>query len=499
MLDDFRWPVVSCLPLVFSLACATQSLHERSWVSLRTTHYEISSALSPSETRALARDLEVLHAGAEHALGIPLPAAALPTRVYAFDGRSIIRPFDLRGASGYFLPGLGGDAIVLRTGNGWQDATPELKSRHVRQLLRVHDARRRPLWFEEGLGAFASTIEPRGWEARVGLPRADYVRLLRDWRRSSFQGLLSARDFDDFSGRAREEFQAQAWAVIHYAKLGHAIRSGPRRPLVRYRRLLDQNVAPLEAAEKAFGAGPAQLADRVLEYVGRDHMSWISVQPSRPASQWKPELHPLSRTQTVLALGWLAMELRRSDVARGYFERARAADPDSAEAEAGLGAADRLDARWESAQGHFERALAAAPGNTRVQLEAGKYFQARAAATSPPGRQADLASQAREHYTRSLQGDTALPEAHAMLGASYLLPGQDPALGVAPLGAAARLLPGSLEVELLQARLQAALGHPGLAGVQSRDVLSRSGSRRLQEDAQQFLGSLAVSRAASGR
>ena len=110
------------------------------------------------------------------------------------------------------------------------------------------------------------------------------------------------------SGRAREEFQAQAWAVIHYAKLGHAIRSGPRRPLVRYRRLLDQNVAPLEAAEKAFGAGPAQLADRVLEYVGRDHMSWISVQPSRPASQWKPELHPLSRTQTVLALGWLAMD-----------------------------------------------------------------------------------------------------------------------------------------------------------------------------------------------
>ena len=86
-----------------------------------------------------------------------------------------------------------------------------------------------------------------------------------------------------------------------------------------------------------------------------------------------------------------------------------------------------------------------------------------------------------------------------MLGASYLLPGQDPKLGVAPLEAAARLLPGSLQIELLQARLQAALGSPGLASLQAREVFSRSGSRRLQEEAREFLESLERARSASRR
>jgi len=86
-----------------------------------------------------------------------------------------------------------------------------------------------------------------------------------------------------------------------------------------------------------------------------------------------------------------------------------------------------------------------------------------------------------------------------MLGASYLLPGEDAVLGVAPLETAARLLPGSLEVELLQARIEATLGHRGLARVQASDVLSRSGSRRLQEEAQQFLGSLEGSRSTTSR
>ncbi len=119
--------------------CATESLHERSWVALRTAHYDIVSALSAKQTHSLARDLEVFRAGAEHALGIPLPPETLRTRVFAFDGRAIIRPFDMRGVSGYFLPSLAGDAIVLRTGEGWGDATDALRARHVRQLLRAHD------------------------------------------------------------------------------------------------------------------------------------------------------------------------------------------------------------------------------------------------------------------------------------------------------------------------------------------------------------------------
>ena len=479
--------------------CATESLHERSWVALRTAHYDIVSALSAKQTHSLARDLEVFRAGAEHALGIPLPPETLRTRVFAFDGRAIIRPFDMRGVSGYFLPSLAGDAIVLRTGEGWGDATDELRARHVRQLLRAHDAHKRPLWYEEGLGAFASSIDVRGWEARVGLPRTDYVRLLRDWHRSSLQELLTTEDFEASSAKDRERFDAQAWALVHYAKLGQGFRSGPRRPLVQFRSLLDDGVAPLRAAETAFEADPAELADRVMEYVGRDRMSWFAVKPPRPSAESTPKLRPLPKTDVLLHLGWLSIELVRADTARGYFEMALRSDAANAEARAGLGASDCIEARWSEAQDQFQRSLAAAPDDPAVQLQAGNCDRARAAASALPAEREEWVRQARAHYRRIGKGDEAFPEALAMLGASYLLPGQDPKLGVAPLEAAARLLPGSLEIELLQARLQAALGSPGLASLQAREVFSRSGSRRLQEEAREFLQSLDSARSASRR
>ena len=50
------------------------------------------SSLSPGDTRELARDLELYHAGLEWTLIMSLPPLPEKPRVYAFDGRSIERP-----------------------------------------------------------------------------------------------------------------------------------------------------------------------------------------------------------------------------------------------------------------------------------------------------------------------------------------------------------------------------------------------------------------------
>ena len=132
--------------------------------------------------------------------------------------------------------------------------------------------------------------------------------------------------------------------------------------------------------------------------------------------------------------------------------------PDNTHANLGLGAVDKLFARWEEAKPHFANALGTGASDPIVQLEVGGYYHARAGQSADASIRAELAQLARGHYEKSLALDDSIAETHAVLGASYLLPGEDPNLGLQPLTRAQQLLPASLEIELLIANLKVALG-----------------------------------------
>ena len=105
-------------------SCNTLPLGGRSWLELRTPHYDIISSLDANDTAALARDAEHFRRAAEYVLGRPIPPPPIRTRIYAFDGRSVRRPFDVGGEPSYLLPRLRGDVIVLRGGGGWTVGEP---------------------------------------------------------------------------------------------------------------------------------------------------------------------------------------------------------------------------------------------------------------------------------------------------------------------------------------------------------------------------------------
>jgi len=478
------------------LGCASPLTGTENWLEVRTRHFQVTSALDPDSTRQLATDLENFRASIEFLLDGKFLPPPIRTRVYAFDGRTIVRPFDVGGASAYALPSLDGALIVLRTGGGWRrDATDELRLEYTRFLLRNREGLDLPLWYDEGFGLFASTLELGNGYFDVGLPRPDYVLLLRDRLQLSLERLIQLQDLTKLGTREREVFDAESWAFVHYLTFQTGHPDQARRRFARYFDLVERGLAYPLALKQAFGEGPAALERGLARYVREKSFNAMEIKLHGEPDAIAPTPRPLQPTRALAQLGWLAIQLDRPRRARPFFERALELDAKNASALSGLGAIDRIEKNWSRAETHYARALELAPQDPLVQLEVGRYYVARAQDAAEPEARAEDATRAREHFETSLGTLSTNPEAYARIGSTYLLPGQDPKRAVAPLEKAQALLPSSLRIELLRARAEFALGKVTSARYLATSVASRTLSRPLGREARQLLDEIGGSAA----
>jgi tetratricopeptide (TPR) repeat protein len=478
---------------VLALGCATTSLHNRSWLEVRTPNFEIVSSLGEEATIELARDLEAFHAGVAYALHLPRSESETndPTRVYAFDGKGLVRPFAVRGASSHLIPSLRRRVVVLRTGGGFRDdATRLLRERYARHMLRRDAGHLRPLWYAEGLGQFASTIELHRGSVRLGGRIDEHVRVLHDWSLSSLASTLGANDLEGWTSRDQERFVAESWALVHYLKLGVERQPSQPPPLVRYVEALDAGASQMDAARRAFDASDTELASRLDEYVERGRLPRITVRPSSAFVAGEPSPTPLPRDRALVELAELALASGKTKHARKYFEMALAANPTSARAHAGLGNVERRAERWDEALPHYRKALEISPDDASVQHDVGAYYHALAGHTADVSERTRLLGSARRHYRRSLELDELRADTRARMGETFLLEGEDAAAGLAWVESAQQLRPDSLEIALLSARLQEKAGYREAALETTIAVLNRTHSRDTKEAARELLAEI---------
>ena len=471
--------------LASGLGCATKPLDAQEWLAVTTPHFEVMSTLGKDETLELARDAESFHQAVEFVLGLPLEAPAVPTRIYAFDDRTVTRPFALRAESGYFLPTLREALIVLRTGDGWRDdATLELRHEYVHYLLRSQPKLPIPLWFEEGAAEFLSTVAISDDRMELGRYRADHLRELGQQNWVPLSRVLEAKDVEGWPERRLQLYHAEAWLFIHYLNFGMEGQAG-RAGLATFLQRSAQGAPVPEGVREAFGMGIEELDTSVQDY--SDHARFDSVMVRR-APFASGELRPLPQSEAMALLGRLSLALRRPEQAEGWFEKSVAADRQNASAHAGLGVSAAQLQRWSEAVDQIDVALGIAQDDAMNHLDAGGYYLTRALETRSAEERKQLADGARRHYARSSEIQAGLPEAYALYGATFLLPGEDPQGGLEALEHARRLLPGSTEIELLLARVYSRLGRSTLARETVIGVLARAHSARHRAEAEQILG-----------
>jgi tetratricopeptide (TPR) repeat protein len=493
-----RFSPAALVCLALPLACVTTPLHERLWFEVRTPHFEIASSLSEDETLELARDVERFHSAIEFVMGTRFSPPAVPTRIYAFDGRGFARPFDVRGVPGYFLPSLREAAIVLRTGDGWRlDATEELRHEYVHYALRNQGGFGLPLWFDEGAAEFLSTLAVKGDRVELGRFREDHVRLLRDQPWIPLIRILEATSLEDWGKRKRRVFRAESWVFVHYLNFGLEEPGRGQEQLGRYLRSVADGAGHEQAVRDAFGVDSSKLDRALQRFVRSDRFGSVAIGIGYPEAAEAPEMKSLAQDDAITRLGRLSISLGRAEQAQRYFEMAVAANSHNARAHAGLGSAAGLRGRWDAAGAHYGRALEIAPDDALVEVDIGGTTDRRARESGDAETRARLAALARRHYARSWELDGSIPEPYARYGATFLLEGEEAERGLDPLERANRMLPSSAEVELLLARLRARLGRPRQARIQALAVLSRTHSRATRNAAQAIVTEIDASLATS--
>jgi tetratricopeptide (TPR) repeat protein len=432
------------------------------WIALRTPRIEVLTDAGERTARQALTRLEqigqVLPAGS--------PQGPLRLRVFLFGSqREFLNFVPSRNIAGFYQSGLERDYIAAHAGEGLSRVVVH---EYVHFVLNQGKTRL-PSWFEEGLAEFYSNVEFQGSRLRIGAPIDSHLALL-----SRERWLDASRLLAEVRIEPGTLFYAQTWALAHMLNLSPKYRDGMPRVAAA---LADQDDAAA-AFEAAFGRSLEAALTDLQGYVGSGLRS-TAVDAPRSTEAVAPAVQVLSQLDSQLQRAELALRCRRVDTARPLFEEARREHPDSAVAEAGLGALAAAEGRPAEARAHLERAL------QLDDRDAAAWFQF-ALVEQDDG--AD-ASRVAEHLKRVVALNPDFGEAHARLGIRATDDGELSA-AIAHLRQAVRLLPRESYVWHALAFAEQKAGDVAAARKSSQQALRTASSLEQVRMAEAMLQSL---------
>ncbi|MCP4904002.1 MAG: hypothetical protein GY910_03395 [bacterium] len=451
----------------------------------------MTSSFGDGSTRAFVRDLEVFHAGVLAALGLPLDVQHnRPTRVIAFDGRGLSRPFAERGASASLVPTVDGPILMIRAlGDFRERIDPDLRHRYAHRVLRDRTKGPLPLWYEEGRAQLASTIAQSEEVVLVGRSQGEYRRALLDWRVQDLTKAMGRHSLAGASAPDRVRFEARSWAIVHTILFDSPRKRDGMMALDAVRAASESN-RPEERikAVRALGS-EARLTERVYDHLEEDRHRVDRMQIGGFVSA-DLVLEKIPAAVARDRLAELALDLGRAGLAKKYFERALRDRSDFVPSLAGLALADALAGRFSQIDEHVARVGVAAESDAVASSRLGQALTLWAASLPPGTERANRLRSARRYFERSLELDPAQLRARVGLGSSFLVPGTESERAREWFEAARRLSRGALEMEIWLARADLQLGRPNAARFRAEEALSRSHSRAIRKSAREILGAI---------
>ena len=271
-----RTAVRRILILAASIVATTPLAAAAEWLVLRTRHHQVAGNVSARDLKDVALRIEQFREVIATLNQATVEAAqSVSPIVLAFPDERSYQPFMPMAngrrvrVGGLFAAGPRGTYITLNLDAG-DDAYRGIYHEYSHYLLRnVFGAA--PLWFNEGLAEYYSTLEVSsdGRRAVIGKPVRQHIELLRE-RRLPLAELLSvtvASPVYTSDTPERSVLYAQSWAMVH-----HALHGVPRRrdALINLAFTLAAGMTPERAVLEAYGMPLADLERDVQAYTRRE-------------------------------------------------------------------------------------------------------------------------------------------------------------------------------------------------------------------------------------
>ncbi|HEX6728523.1 MAG TPA: DUF1570 domain-containing protein [Pyrinomonadaceae bacterium] len=340
-----------------------------SWRSIQTNNLFVIGNTDPENLRQVAAWLEFFHTAFGRLVSRSVVNNSIPTTVVVFRDEASFLPFKplYQGKpinlAGYFQPGndMNYIAILLDRDQSRRDPFSTAFHEYVHLHLRQNVAGV-PLWLNEGLAEFYSSLQFSGGEALIGVPLGGYVRLLRAQQMLPLDTLFS---IDTDSPHYNEQdktgmFYGQSWALVHYLMMGDGARS--QEQFRQFLQLVSRGEGAGRALEIAFGTNVAAVEKGLQDYVRRGNFSGQRIAlgegSQNYASYTAMQRSQLTEAEANYYLGDLLLHTNRQNDAERYFIQAIAQEPNLPLANASMGLLRVEQRRYAEAKKYFQKATA---------------------------------------------------------------------------------------------------------------------------------------------
>lgn len=335
------------------------------WVSVRTRNFLLVGNTSEKKIRQVGIRLEQFRAAIARLFGKANLDSHAPTTVIIFKSHESYRPFKTKpNTAGFFQWNPHINYITLTTEvRGDQNPYNVVFHEYTHLLLNSISANM-PLWFDEGLAEYYSTLDMTGdLQVVLGKPIPTHVSRLRQNQLLPFKTLFQVDRQSPYYNESDNQsvFYAQSWALMHYLIAG---KDGQlKTQLGKFVDLMAANVPMEQAFQQSFAMSFENMENELRVYVRRDRYPTVSgVFESKLGFDVDMKTARLSEAEAQAYLGDLMLQGDRSE-AEYYIQNALALDPNLAMAHASLGLLKARQGKSQEARTGMERAVAADPQN----------------------------------------------------------------------------------------------------------------------------------------
>ena len=350
--------VAACLP-----AALWADPFAHTWCRLSTPRFEIITDLNPGDVTRLAEQMEVFRVTAEAFIHASGKAADIPLKVVVFRDRDDFRTtMKAPRFSGFMQPSLRESMLIIgpQQANSLLHETALHEYSHylLRNLIDVSF----PVWYDEGLAAFLSTMRVTKRYVYIGnTPPYDVEKVIRSSSLSLRQTVESQHVYA-WDQSKLNDFYAMAWGLVHFIQLSH------KAGFVDRRSNLDTYLGAVTLPfESSFGLSYEQLGLELRRYTRKNSLPKVKLprpDVSLPAAE--PQcLDPQARDYELAT----TMISRNPEASLTTFETLHTAHPKDPRYLIGLSTAHAELKNFDEALSFADQALANAPRDASAQIE----------------------------------------------------------------------------------------------------------------------------------